>query len=82
MKTKITAALLAVTALTACNDRPYAKVDHVTIQEIESSSVNAEPGVELWVIMILEGSWEDRCRYNLGGEMSHDGRFVCVVPAS
>jgi hypothetical protein len=82
MKTKITAILTALTVLTACNDRPYAKVDHVTIQEIESSSVNAEPGVELWVIMILEGSWEDRCRYNLGGEMSHDGRFVCVVPAS
>lgn len=82
MKTKITAILTALTVLTACNDRPYAKVDHVTIQEIESSSVNAEPGVELHVVMVLEGSWEDRCRYNLGGEMSHDGRFVCVVPAS
>ena len=47
MKTKITAALLAPVALTACNPFPYAKQHHVTIQEIEASSVTAEPGVEL-----------------------------------
>lgn len=73
--------LVAVPALAACNTFPYAKQDHVTIAEIEASSVTAEPGVELWVRMILEGSWEDRCHYNLGGEMSHDGHFICVVPA-
>ncbi len=81
MKTKITAILTALTVLTACNDRPYAKVDHVTIQEIESSSVNAEPGVELWVIMIPEGDHIDRCRSNLNGVYQHDGTRRCIVPA-
>lgn len=82
MKTKIIAAALSLVALTGCNDRPYAKQDHVTIQEMESSSVNAEPGVELWVVMIPEGSMDDRCHYNLGGTMRKDGTRVCVVPAT
>lgn len=81
MKTKITAALLAPVALTACNQFPYAKQHHVTIQEIEVSSVTAEHGVELWVVMIPEGDAIDRCSANLGGTYRYDGTRVCVVPA-
>ena len=38
---KLLAPPLAVPALAACNEPPYAKVDHVTIAEIEASSVVA-----------------------------------------
>ena len=38
---KLLALPLAVPALAACNEPPYAKVDHVTIAEIEASSVVA-----------------------------------------
>lgn len=73
--------LVAMPALTACNPFPYAKQHHVTIQEIEASSVTAEPGVELWVVMIPEGDAIDRCSANLGGTYRYDGTRVCVVPA-
>ena len=73
--------LAATPALAACNPFPYAKQHHVTIQEIEASSVTAEPGVELWVVMIPEGDAIDRCSANLGGTYRYDGTRVCVVPA-
>lgn len=85
MKTRIArtalALLVAMPALAACNPFPYAKQHHVTIQEIEASSVTAEPGVELWVVMIPEGDAIDRCSANLGGTYRYDGTRVCVVPA-
>ena len=43
--------------------------------------MNAEPGVELWVIMIPEGDHIDRCRSNLNGVYQHDGTRRCIIPA-
>ena len=77
----ITLAAAGPFALAACNDRPYAKQDHVVIDEIEASSVNAEPGVELWVVMVPEGDFRDRCATNLGGTYRPDGNRYCIVPA-
>ena len=77
-----TAATLA--GLTACNPFPYAKQDHVTINEIEASSVTAEPGVELHVLMVTEGGFVERCATNLGGTyhaVLGGEAHVCVVPA-
>ena len=76
--------LVAVPTLAACNTFPYAKQDHVTIAEIEASSVTAEPGVELHVLMVTEGDFVDRCAANLGGTyhaVLGGEAHVCVVPA-
>ena len=43
--------------------------------------MTAEPGVELWVVMIPEGDAIDRCSANLGGTYRYDGTCACVVPA-
>ena len=81
---KFLAFLVAVPVLAACDPAPYAKVDHVTIDEIEASSVVAAPGVELWVQMITEGDFVERCASNLGGTyhaVIGGEAHVCVVPA-
>lgn len=85
MKKLITIAIAASGpfALAACReDRyPYAKLDHVVIQELEAGSVMTEPEVELWVVMIPEGDFRDRCVANLGGTYRPDGHRYCIVPA-
>jgi hypothetical protein len=76
--------LFAVPALAACNPFPYPKQHHVTIDEIEASSVTAEPGVELHVRMVTEGDFIERCASNLGGTyhaVIGGEAHVCVVPA-
>ena len=84
MKRLIVSLIVAVPVLAACNTFPYAKQDHVTIAEIEASSVTAEPGVELHVLMVTEGGFVERCATNLGGTyhaVLGGEAHVCVVPA-
>lgn len=75
-------AIPALTLATACDPTPYAKRDHVTITELEASSVYPAPGVELWVKLIPEGNFVDRCTNNLGGTFYNDGSgLICEVTA-
>lgn len=82
---KITVALVALVALVAsgCDEqkRQTYKPHHAEIPEMYAYGVVAEPEVELWVVMIPEGDFIERCASNFQGAYQYDGTRRCIVPA-
>lgn len=79
-RTALTAiALTAATTLaTGCELQP-GQPHHITVDEIEAPWVQVTPPTELWIRMVTEGDFNDRCITNFGGTLRLDGTHVCVV---
>ncbi len=81
MNRKLLFAIPALTiAATACDPTPPYAIRNVTITELEASSVYPAPGATLYVQMIPEGNFKDRCVNNLHGTFYNDSRgLICEV---
>tara|TARA_R110000868_G_scaffold73658_3_gene213463 strand:+ start:210 stop:479 length:270 start_codon:yes stop_codon:yes gene_type:complete len=70
--------LLALVA-TGCELAP-GQPDHIDISELEAPWVQTVAPTQLWVHMITEGNFAERCVTNFGGVMFNDSRgFICEV---
>ncbi len=80
LRTAITAIALTATATlaTACDLQP-GQPHHITVTELEAPWVDVTPPTELWIRMVTEGDFTDRCIANFGGTLRLDGTHVCVV---
>jgi hypothetical protein len=76
----LTAIALAATAtFTGCELQP-GQPHHITVTELEAPWVDVTPPTELWIEMITEGDFKERCATNFGGTFRSDsnGR-LCIV---
>lgn len=72
---------LATIPLAACELQP-GQPDHITVTELEAPWVQVTAPTELWVQMVTEGAFAERCVTNFGGVMYNDSRgFICEVGA-
>lgn len=78
--TLIATALAATTVLATagCELQP-GQPHHITVDELEAPWVDVTPPTELWIRMVTEGDFNDRCITNFGGTLRLDGTHVCVV---
>lgn len=77
--TIVTALAITAATLGAGCELQDGQPHHIVVSELEAPWVDVTPPTELWIEMVTEGDFTDRCTANFGGTLRLDGTHVCVV---